>query len=114
MIGWSARDSTRVKLTSRAAAALKPNCAWRSPQPSEETRMNAYTSEVIPAVPVSAPAASNRPAWRGVSPTKRGSARATAAPIGTLISSDQRQDAHEVSMPPTTRPIEAPMPAMDV
>ncbi len=75
--------------------------------------MNAYTSEVIPAVPVSAPAASNRPAWRGVSVTKRGRARATAAPIGTLISRAQRQDAHEVSMPPMTRPIEAPMPAME-
>lgn len=64
-------------------------------------------------MPVSAPAASKRPAWRGVSVTKRGSAVATAMPIGTLISRDQRQDAHDVSTPPRTRPTDAPIPAIE-
>jgi hypothetical protein len=70
--------------------------------------MNAYTSAAMPAVEVSAPAMSNRPGWRRDSPRNRGAASSTAAPIGTLMKSTQRQDAHSVMIPPSTRPSDAP------
>src|SRR5438128_2564509 len=49
MIGWAARDSTIVNPARRAAAVLNPSSACVSLQPASETRMNAYTSEVVPA-----------------------------------------------------------------
>ena len=57
---------------------------------------------------VTAPARSNRPAWRGVSATNSGAIATTAIPIGTLMNSTQRQDSHSVMTPPSTRPREEP------
>ena len=70
--------------------------------------MNAYTSAVIPPVEVSAPARSNRPGWRGDSVMNSGVTATTRMPTGMLTNSTQRQDAHSVIRPPSTRPSEAP------
>ncbi len=70
--------------------------------------MNAYTSDAMPRVEVSAPATSKRPGWRGVSATYRGAAASAISPIGTLMNSTHRQDSHSVITPPSTRPSDAP------
>ena len=70
--------------------------------------MNPYTSEVMPAVEVSAPTRSNRPGWRCDSGRNSGAVSATTIPMGTLMNSTQRQDTHSVITPPSTRPSDPP------
>src|SRR5690348_14138655 len=108
VIGCRARVSVITNPASRTAARPNATSATWSSQPSDAARMNPYTSDVTPAVAVSAPARSKRPGCRGVSVTNSGVTATTARPIGTLMNSTHRQDSHSVITPPSTRPNEEP------
>jgi hypothetical protein len=70
--------------------------------------MNPNTRLAEPTVAVMAPATSKRPCWRSVSATNLRTSRSTTRPRGMLMNSDQRHEANPVSVPPISRPREAP------
>lgn len=91
--GAGALLSLTKNVVSRTAAAAKAPTVPAEDQPWSGALMNPKTRPAEPSVAVTAPTTSKRPRWRGVSVTKRGTSTSTSTPSGTLMNSDQRQDA---------------------
>jgi len=108
--GCRARISIATNTASSTAAVTMASRVPVSCQPCEDARMKPYTRQVMPAVEVSAPARSKRPGRRSGSAMYCGASSTMARPTGTLTNSPHRHDAQAVSVPPSSRPIEAPAP----
>src|SRR5262249_29683135 len=94
--GLLLRASITTKATSSAAAAASDTTTWASPQCETPSGVvaaldNPYTKAATPAVAVSAPGRSNRPARRPVLGSTRRARAATTSPIGTLTNITHRQ-----------------------
>src|SRR5579883_3675129 len=81
MIGCAVRASMVRNSASSAVAATNAQIVSALPQPLDEARMNAKTSDAMPAVAVSAPAISSRPGRRSGSRMKMGASSMLLAPI---------------------------------
>ena len=85
---------------------------WMPPQPSVVAVVTAYTSAAIPAVAVTAEDPDSLLRDPGGAGRTTGARTTTRAAIGAPTKNTHRHEVTWVRMPPTTRPVTAPMPAM--
>ena len=107
MSGWPNRPSPTRKTASSTIPTAKAANVCSLPQPASAAWMNQVTP-TMPAVPVTAPNTSSLPWPRGGWSMHRTVSAMITIPTGTFTSITQRQEAQEVSMPPTSRPMQPP------